>query len=154
MSLRSDILVVGACPAGLSFEAELAGSGLKVTLIERSPLTVLHFPPYDGRAIALTHFPREIIQRLGMWDKIRENEIYPLRDGKVLNGRSDYQLHFLQPTEARGEPADCLGYQISNHNIRRAACELVSQLDNVSILTDTVVKEVITSDNEAQVISG
>lgn len=152
MSLHSDILVVGAGPAGLSFAAELAGSGLKVTLIERSPLTVLQNPPYDGREIALTHFSREIMQRLGMWDKIPENEIYPLRNAKVLNGRSDYQLHFPQPTEARGEPADCLGYLISNHNIRRAAYEVVSQLDNVSILTDTVVKEVKTSDNEAQVI--
>ena len=58
MSLHSDILVVGAGPAGLSFAAELAGSGLKVTLIERSPLSVLQNPPYDGRDIAMTLFSR------------------------------------------------------------------------------------------------
>lgn len=152
MSLHSDILVVGACPAGLSFAAELAGSGLNITLIERSPLEVLQNPPYDGREIALTHLSREIMQRLGMWDLIPKDEIYPLRDAKVLNGHSDYQLHFPQPTEARGEPADCLGYLISNHNIRKAAYEVVSKLDNVKILTGTNVKEVKTSDNEAQVI--
>ena len=101
MSLQNDILVVGAGPAGLSFAAELAGSGLKVTLVERSPLEVLQNPPYDGREIALTHFTREIMQRLGIWRLIPENEIYPLRDAKVLNGQSDYQLHFPQPTEAR-----------------------------------------------------
>ena len=152
MSLHSDILVVGAGPAGLSFAAELAGSGLKITLIEKSPLEILQNPPYDGREIALTHLSREIMRRLGMWDLIPKDEIYPLRDAKVLNGQSDYQLHFPQPTQARGEPADCLGYLISNHNIRKAAYEVVSKLDNVTILTGTGVKEVKTSEDEAQVI--
>jgi len=152
MSLQSDILVVGAGPAGLSFAAELAGSGLKITLIEKSPLEILQNPPYDGREIALTHLSREIMQRLGMWDLIPKDEIYPLRDAKVLNGQSDYQLHFPQPTQARGEPADCLGYLISNHNIRKAAYEVVSKLENVTILTGIGVKEVKTSEDEAQVI--
>lgn len=152
MSLHSDILVVGAGPAGLSFAAELAGSGLKITLIEKSPLEILQNPPYDGREIALTHLSREIMQRLGMWDLIPKDEIYPLRDAKVLNGQSDYQLHFPQPTQARGEPADCLGYLISNHNIRKAAYEVVSKLENVTILTGTGVREVKTSEDEAQVI--
>ena len=152
MSLHSDILVVGAGPAGLSFAAELAGSGLKITLIEKSPLEILQNPPYDGREIALTHLSREIMQRLGMWDLIPKDEIYPLRDAKVLNGQSDYQLHFPQPTQARGEPADCLGYLISNHNIRKAAYEVVSKLENGTILTGTGVNEVKTSEDEAQVI--
>ena len=152
MTSHSDILIVGAGPAGLSFAAEMAGSGLSVTLIEKSLLDILQNPPYDGREIALTHVSKAIMQRLGMWQRIAEHEIYPLRDAKVLNGQSSYQLHFPQPTEARGEPADCLGYLISNHNIRKAAYDTVAGLDNVQILCGTGVKSVHTTPAEARVV--
>lgn len=61
MTSHSDILIVGAGPAGLSFAAEMAGSGLSVTLIEKSPLDILQNPPYDGREIALTHIDRKSV---------------------------------------------------------------------------------------------
>ncbi|UOO81692.1 5-demethoxyubiquinol-8 5-hydroxylase UbiM [Uruburuella testudinis] len=139
MNLHSDIIIVGAGPAGLSFAAELAGSGLSVTLIEKHPLATLQNPPYDGREIALTHVSRETMQRLGIWQRIPADEIYPLRDAKVLNGQSSYQLHFPPPTQALGGPADCLGFLVSNHNIRKAAYEAVAELDNVTLLCDTGV---------------
>ncbi|EGV35732.1 5-demethoxyubiquinol-8 5-hydroxylase UbiM [Neisseria weaveri] len=152
MNPHSDIIIVGAGPAGLSFAAGLAGSGLSVTMIEKQPLDVLQEPPYDGREIALTHFSREILQRAGIWQHIPENEIYPLRDAKVADGHSSYYLHFPQPTQARGAPADCLGFLISNHNIRKAAYQAVSVLDNVRILNGVGVKTVHTSAQEAQVV--
>lgn len=152
MTPTSDIIVVGAGPAGLSFAASLAGSGLSVTLIEKSPLETLQNPPYDGREIALTHLSKEIMQRLGMWQRIPESEIYPLRDAKVLNGQSNYQLHFPQPNQARGEPADCLGYLISNHNIRKAAYETAAESENVSFICALGVKEVKTNPDQAQVV--
>ncbi|WP_373701045.1 5-demethoxyubiquinol-8 5-hydroxylase UbiM, partial [Neisseria dentiae] len=83
---------------------------------------------------------------------IPENEIYPLRDAKVLNGQSNYQLHFPQPNQARGEPADCLGYLISNHNIRKAAYETAAESENVSFICALGVKEVKTNPDQAQVV--
>lgn len=152
MNTQSDIIVVGAGPAGLSFAAALGGSGLSVTLIEQSPSEVLQDPPYDGREIALTHLSKEIMQRLGMWQRIPENEIYPLRDAKVFNGQSSYQLHFPQPTEARGAPADCLGFLISNHNIRRSAYAAASEFDNITVLAGTGIKSVKTDAEKAEVV--
>lgn len=152
MTPTSDIIVVGAGPAGLSFAAALAGSGLSIVLIEKSPLETLKNPPYDGREIALTHLSKEIMQRVGMWQRIDASEIYPLRDAKVLNGQSAYQLHFPQPTQARGGPADCLGYLISNHNIRKAAYETAAESDKVSFICGLGVKEVKTDEENAQVL--
>ncbi|MBF0804199.1 MULTISPECIES: 5-demethoxyubiquinol-8 5-hydroxylase UbiM [unclassified Neisseria] len=152
MTLTCDIIVVGAGPAGLSFAASLAGSGLNVVLIEKSPQETLQNPPYDGREIALTHLSKEIMQRLGMWQRIPENEIYPLRDAKVLNGQSNYQLHFPAPSQARGEPADCLGYLVSNHNIRKAAYEAAAESANISFICGLGVKEVKTDSEQTQVV--
>lgn len=151
MTTNCDIIIVGAGPAGLNFARALADSGLSITLIEKSTLETLQNPPYDGREIALTHLSREIMQRLGTWQRIPENEIYPLRDAKVLNGHSEYQLHFPQPSHARGEPTDRLGYLISNHNIRKASYEAVAEADNVEFICGMGVKEVRTSTEQAEV---
>lgn len=152
MTTHSDIIIAGAGPAGLSFARALADSGLSITLIEKSTLETLKNPPYDGREIALTHLSKEIMQRLGTWQRIPESEIYPLRDAKVLNGRSGYQLHFPQPSHARGEPTDRLGYLISNHNIRKASYEAAAEADNIEFICGVGVKEAVTSTEQAQVV--
>ena len=138
--MDTDILIVGGGPAGLAFARQLKDSRLRVTIIEKAPLETLQNPPYDGREIALTHLSREIMQRLGMWQRIPENEIYRLRDAKVFNGTSDYTLHFPQPSKARGGETDRLGNLISNHNIRRAAYEEVAECANVELRCGVGVK--------------
>ena len=149
--MDTDILIVGGGPAGLAFARQLKDSRLRVTIIEKAPLETLQNPLYDGREIALTHLSREIMQRLGMWQRIPENEIYRLRDAKVFNGTSNYTLHFPQPSKARGGETDRLGNLISNHNIRRAAYEEVAECENVELRCGVGVKSVETNENRALV---
>ncbi|MDK4650923.1 5-demethoxyubiquinol-8 5-hydroxylase UbiM [Kingella kingae] len=151
MSMDTDILIVGAGPAGLAFARQFKNSSLRIIMIEKAPLESLQNPAYDGREIALTHRSREIMQHLGMWQRVPENEIYRLRDAKVYNGTSDYTLHFPEPTQARGGKTDRLGNLISNHNIRRAAYEEVAQMNNVELHCGVSVKHVETNDEHALV---
>ncbi|WP_196228765.1 5-demethoxyubiquinol-8 5-hydroxylase UbiM [Kingella kingae] len=151
MSMDTDILIVGAGPAGLAFARQFKNSSLRIIMIEKAPLESLQNPAYDGREIALTHRSREIMQHLGMWQRVPENEIYRLRDAKVYNGTSDYTLHFPEPTQARGGKTDRLGNLISNHNIRRAAYEEVAQMNNVELHCGVSVKHVETNDERALV---
>jgi len=151
MNRHSDIVVVGAGPAGLSFARTLADSGLRITIVEKSPLESISNPAYDGREIALTHLSKEIMECLGMWQRVPENEIYPLRDAKVWNGSSSYQLHFPQPTQARGGATDRLGNLISNHNIRKAAYDAVAEQGNVTLLAGVGVKEARTDADGAYI---
>ena len=107
-----DVVIVGAGPAGLSMARALAPSGMTITVVEKNDQATLADPPFDGREIALTHYSKELMQKLQIWSKISPEEIYPLRDAKVINGSSNYQLHFEQPSMARGKPANSLGFLI------------------------------------------
>lgn len=114
--MRTDVAIIGAGPAGLALAAALAGSGLAVTLIERSDEATLADPPFDGREIALTHRSQAILRHLGAWQRLAEVEIAPLEEARVANGSFPLALRFAPPG-AGGEP---LGRLVPNHAIRRA----------------------------------
>lgn len=138
----SDVIIIGAGPAGLSCARALAGVGLSIRIFDKSVGSELETPAYDGREIALTHLSREIMERLDLWHNVAADEIYPLRDARVLDGGSALQLHFPQPSRARGKPADSLGFLISNHNIRRAAYLAAAAQPDVDILAGHGVESV------------
>ena len=116
-----DVLVVGAGPAGLSLARGLAGTGLSVTLVEQQSAAALAEPAFDGREIALTHASRQIMQALGLWQRIDPAQVSPLRSAKVMNGGSPFALGFAAAKEGVEE----LGWLVPNHLIRRAAWEAV-----------------------------
>jgi 2-polyprenyl-6-methoxyphenol hydroxylase-like FAD-dependent oxidoreductase len=145
--MNSDIIVVGAGPAGLSFAAAAAAQGLTVTLVEKQPLTKLAKPDYDGREIALTHCSRRIMSELGLWQCVPPKEISLIRDAKVLNGTSSYALHFS--ADEAGEAN--LGFMMSNHLIRKAAYEAATAHQSVKVLAGRSVTEVGTDEDEAWV---
>ncbi|MAD45901.1 MAG: ubiquinone biosynthesis protein UbiH [Oceanospirillaceae bacterium] len=111
-----DIAIIGAGPAGLSFALSLRDSGLKVAVVEKQTSESLQNPAYDGREIALTHLSKRLMHQHGSWQRLGQDNIHPLKAASVINGTSDYRLHFDAP-EHRQEP---LGYLVSNQHIRRA----------------------------------
>lgn len=143
MSCHSDIIVIGAGPAGLAFARNFKNTDLTITLIEKASLDSIANPAYDGREIALTHHSKEILQNLGVWQRFDTHDIYPLRDAKVYNGTSNYALHFKVPTDLKMlSSLDRLGNLISNHNIRQALYDEVKDLPNVTLLTSSTIASV------------
>ncbi|KDN24903.1 hypothetical protein MBO_06626 [Moraxella bovoculi 237] len=150
MSRHSDIIVIGAGPAGLAFARYFKGTDLNITLVEKASLDSIANPAYDGREIALTHRSKEILQNLGAWQRFNTDDIYPLRDAKVYSGTSDYALHFKVPTDLKIlSSLDRLGNLISNRNIRQALYDEVKDLPNVTLLTDSTITSVETNSQQA-----
>ncbi|PKO84470.1 MAG: monooxygenase [Betaproteobacteria bacterium HGW-Betaproteobacteria-11] len=114
---ESDVLIVGAGPAGLALAVALAQAGLRSTVLEQASLASLAAPAEDGRDIALTHRARRILETLGLWQRLPANEIAPLRQAQVRNGISSLML----PFDARAAGHEALGWLVPNHHIRAAA---------------------------------
>ena len=130
-----DIVIVGAGPAGLSFARSLAETELKIALVEKLPEATLASPPMDGRDIALTHFSEKLMRALDVWQRVPPEAISLVREARVLNGTSDYYLHF----DHRETNKDALGYIISNHLIRKATYEALQGFTNVDLITEVEV---------------
>lgn len=139
--LDVDVAVIGAGPAGLAFARSLAGSGLRLLLVERSPAAALADPGFDGREIALTHRSQALLRELGAWDRIPAAEISPLREAQVLDGTSPFALRFA-PEGGAGEP---LGKLVPNHLIRRALHGSVTEAGCATLLAGCTVSGVETS---------
>lgn len=145
--MRQDIIIIGAGPAGLAFARSLADTGLRVTMIERSPLEQLKAPAFDGRDIALTNLSVKILQGLGIWSRIQNSDISPIKQARVLDGASPYFLNF----DCTEDDIEALGYLVSNHVIRKALYDEVSTIENVEIIADVSVTGLDTNNSRASV---
>lgn len=144
--LHTDVVVIGAGPAGLCFARSLVGTGLRVLVVERLPESTLADPPFDGREIALTHRSVRLLQQLDVWPRIPDAEIAPLRDACVHDGISGPVMHL----DSRDGGLQQLGYLVPNHLIRRAAYEAVKDSAQVTLLTDMQVAGLRTDDRGAE----
>ena len=130
--MRYDIAVVGAGPAGQAFAGCLAGSGLRVALVDRQEEAALAEPAFDGREIALNHRSMAILRRLGAWERLPEAEISPLRRARVMNGFSPVPLRFAPGRFSGAEP---LGTLVPHPLIRRRLFAGVAGLADTTRVT-------------------
>ncbi|MDR0184437.1 5-demethoxyubiquinol-8 5-hydroxylase UbiM [Lysobacter arvi] len=125
-TIETDVIVIGAGPAGLCLARALDGSGLRVTVLERETEQCLRAPKFDGREIALTQRSVRLMRDLGMWRRLPPDECHPLCEARVFDGRMP------EPLKVGGgdEP---LGWLVPNHAIRAAAFEAVAECGNVTV---------------------
>lgn len=145
--MTHDLIIVGGGPAGLALAAALAGTALRIAIVERQPLEALIEPAVDGREIALTHRSVRALQTLGAWGWIDPRQVSPLREARVLNGGSPFALSF----GADGSGEDRLGCLVSNHRIRRALFAATEAQGNLEILAGQAVAALGTDRERAEV---
>ena len=145
--MDTDVLIVGAGPVGLCLGNALAGSGLRVTLVDPQDEADLGDPPDDGREIALTRRSRAILDHLGMWSRLPDAAAAPLHEARVFEGASTRPLR-IAPYPRSSEP---LGWMVANHAIRRAAMAALAEHGTVQLRAGRRVVDISIMDHGAAV---
>ena len=142
-----DVVIVGAGPSGLCFAQMLAESGLSVTILEKQSEEALVTPAFDGREIAVTHRSARLMRELGIWQRINESAVSPLRDARVLNGGMLSAMLIDHRDTAQSE----LGYLISNCLIREAAYAAVKASSSIKLIPGVTISQLTTDDDKARI---
>lgn len=143
---HSDVLIVGAGPAGLSLAISLAQAGFTATVVEQQSDSMLAAPAPDGREIALTHPSRDTLQRLGSWGLLAGHEVGTICEAQVHDGplgqHSALQLNTPQTPE--GAAPGALGFIVPNHALRRTAYAVAARTPGVQLVTHAQVTRAAT----------
>ncbi|MGE0032156.1 MAG: 5-demethoxyubiquinol-8 5-hydroxylase UbiM [Steroidobacteraceae bacterium] len=112
----ADVLIVGAGPAGLALACALDAAGITPLVLERQSIEPLRAPGEDGRDIALTHRSRRVLASLGVWARLPDAEVSPLREARVVDDGPAPELQIAPVANGDGP----LGWLVPNYCIRQA----------------------------------
>ena len=149
---HSDVLIVGAGPAGLSLATSLAQAGFTATVVEQQSDSALAAPALDGREIALTHPSRDTLQRLGSWGLLAGHEVGTICEAQVHDGPLGQHsaLQLSTPQTPEGAAPGALGFIVPNHALRRTAYAVAARTPGVQIVTQAQVTRAATLAGHAE----
>lgn len=111
-SLETDVAIIGGGMVGASLGAGLAGTGVRVLLVEAVPFGASAQPSFDDRTTALGNASRRIFEGLGVW-KDMATEAAAIRAIHVSDAGRFGNAHLV----AAEQGVDALGYVVPNRRI-------------------------------------
>ena len=147
--MKADILIVGGGASGLGLaRALIANTSLKIVIVEKQSRSVLADPDYDGREIALTHFSKDLLSELGVWDPLLGANMSPIRRAEVRDGNAAHALGFDCPVTSKDQ---ILGHLVSHHLIRQALFKSVADCPQITLLDGCEIAGFTTGDDAVSV---
>jgi 2-octaprenyl-6-methoxyphenol hydroxylase len=134
---RYDVAIVGGGMVGASLALALAGSTLRVLLIEAVPVESTQQPSFDDRVTALGNGARCILQTLGIWDDI-DSRASPIREIHI----SDAGHFGFARLRASEHQLDAFGFALSNRDIGAAMWRALKRNQRIEVRSPARVTQV------------
>lgn len=145
MATDFDIIIVGGGIAGSALAAALAGSSLRVAVIEATALSVVapqtshHVNDFDARVSALTPASQDFLDGLGAWPLMAGITVSPYQKMHVWDADGTGAIDFSAVEMRR----PCLGHIVENRVTVWALQQLLSKAANVTLLDACKVAELL-----------
>jgi 2-octaprenyl-6-methoxyphenol hydroxylase len=136
-SLEVDVAIVGGGMVGASLAAGLAGTGVRVLLIEAVPFGTSAQPSFDDRTTALGNASRRIFEALGVWPQIAP-EAAAIRAIHVSDAGRFGAAHL----GADEQGVEALGYVVPNRRIGAALWGRLTHLPELALRVPGEIREV------------
>ncbi len=143
--LDVDVAIIGGGLVGASLAAALAGSGVRMLLVESAPFGGGGQPSFDERTTALGNTSRRIFESLGCWDRMA-GEAAPIR---VIHVSEAGRLGFAR-LDAAEQGIDAFGYVIANRTIGAALWEKLTAAPDLTLRVPARAEEVTISAEAVQ----
>jgi 2-octaprenyl-6-methoxyphenol hydroxylase len=138
---KKDILIAGGSFTGLALALALAksDSGLRLTVIDRTPPDLARAAESDGRASALSRASVQLLDALGVWD-----DVAPLSQPIVEIDISDSPLNTLvRPRllhfDSEVPPGEPAAHMVENHVLRTALLKAANETNGLEFLAPETV---------------
>src|SRR3569623_1990832 len=126
---RYDLVIVGAGMVGATLAAALAGSALRVALLEGcAPQDIGADAPVELRVSAITRASQQIFTRDDAWVGMTASRVSPFREMYVWDGGG--AIHF----DSADVGEDALGHIVENRVVQIALWQRLQNVDNVSLI--------------------
>ena len=123
-----DLTIVGAGLVGASLGAALAGSGLKLALVEPERAAAPSQPDWDSRIYAISPGSRAFLGECGAWSHLRSDRIMPVNAMRVRGDDNAAELVFS--AYDAGLPELC--HIVESRAIEQALDAVLAQSDEIT----------------------
>lgn len=145
---KSDVVIVGGGPSGLTLAACLGAAGFSVVCLERkAPRSAKELARNDGRTTALSYASMQILGACGLRPKL-EKQACPILAIRVADQNSPLYLDFHHQ-DVGDKP---FGWIIENHLFHRALYEKVRALKSVRLAAAAQVKSFERNGHQARIV--